>query len=107
MDLKLKPTVDWEVMSDQQVVLLVPRFSNPFFIKLFTPNRPHFRVKLDEIGSFLFTQCDGNHTVFEICDQLKEKFGERVEPIYERSSVFFQKLIKEKLMVFDIPSDGE
>lgn len=82
--------------------LLKPKFSHPLLVKHLLPrlNRPHFKVKLDEIGSFIWSRCDGKNTVKEIGMQLKDEFGERVEPLYERLGFFFQDLEKNRFITF-------
>lgn len=51
-----------------------------------------FRLKLDDYGSFVWQACDGRTTVEEIGVQMKEKFGNAVEPVYERIGRFIQSL---------------
>jgi hypothetical protein len=82
--------------------LLKPKFSQPLLAKYLLPRlkRPHFKVKLDEIGSFIWNLCDGNHAVKEIGLRLREEFGDRVEPLYERLGVFFQSLEKNRFISF-------
>jgi len=82
--------------------LLKPKFSHPLLTKYILPRlkSPHFKVKLDEIGSFIWSLCDGKNTVKDIGVQLKEEFGERVEPLYERLGLFFQNLEKNRFITF-------
>jgi hypothetical protein len=83
-------------------ILLKPKFSHPLLAKYLLPRlkRPHFKIKLDEIGSFIWNLCDGKKTVKEIGGQLKEEFGDRVEPLYERLGLFFQHLEKNRFITF-------
>lgn len=83
-------------------VLLKPKYRHPWFIKHVLPRlkNPHFKIKLDEIGSFIWDHCDGRKTVKEIGRELKEKFGDKVEPLYERLGNFFQNLEKNKFITF-------
>ena len=82
--------------------LLKPKFSHPLLVKHLLPRlkRPHFKVKLDEIGSFIWNLCDGKNTVKEIGLRLKDEFGERVEPLYERLGFFFHSLEKNRFIDF-------
>lgn len=82
--------------------LLKPKFNHPLLAKYLLPrlSRPHFQIKLDEIGSFTWNLCDGVNTVKDIGQQLKDKFGERVEPLYERLGLFFQNLEKNRFITF-------
>ena len=47
-------------------------------------------IHLDEFGSFAVLQADGVRSIFEIGKLVKEQFGEKAEPLYERLSKFFQ-----------------
>jgi len=42
------------------------------------------RIRLDSVGSFAWLQLDGDRSVSQVIDLLREKFGERVEPAEER-----------------------
>jgi hypothetical protein len=88
--------------EDGLCILLKPKFSHPLLIKYLLPRlkSPHFKVKLDEIGSFIWSLCNGKNTVKDIGLQLKEEFGERVEPLYERLGLFFQNLEKNRFITF-------
>jgi hypothetical protein len=42
------------------------------------------RVRLDEVGSFVWKLLDGRQTVAQVAVALRTEFGERVEPAEER-----------------------
>ena len=48
------------------------------------------QVHLDETGSYLWPLIDGQKTVAELADRLKEQFGEKAEPLYPRIVKYFQ-----------------
>ena len=50
------------------------------------------RITFDEYSSEVFNQIDGNKTVKEIGEKLKEKYGDNVEPLYERLLVFLNHI---------------
>ena len=104
--LDVKPTrnLQWETRESELVTLLVPKFRNRYLVKWFLPlfSNPNFRVKLDAYGSFVWHHCDGNTTIFEIGERMKKKFGEAVDPLYERIARFIQKLEREKFLVLDV-----
>ena len=91
-----------EKTDDGFYVLLKPKYSHPWFVKNVLPRlkNPYFKIKLDDIGSFIWTLCDGQKTVEEIGRKMKEKFGDRVEPLYERLGTYFQNLEKNKFITF-------
>ena len=49
-------------------------------------------IHLDELGSFVWSLIDGKKTVFDYGENVKEKFGDDAEPLYERLSQYFQIL---------------
>ena len=42
------------------------------------------RVRLDEVGSFAWNLFDGERTVAEVGEAMREEYGEEVEPVEER-----------------------
>lgn len=50
------------------------------------------RVRLDEVGSLAWTLLDGRRTVGEVAAELRERFGDRVEPAEERFGVLLRSL---------------
>lgn len=57
-------------------------------------------ISLDEFGSFVWLQIDGSRTILEIGKLVKEEFGEKAEPLYERLSKYFYILKAEKFIKF-------
>ena len=49
-------------------------------------------VHLDEMGSFVWPLTDGNKNLIEIGEFVKDRFGEKAEPLYERLAKYFQIL---------------
>ncbi len=47
-------------------------------------------IHLDELGSFSWQMTDGEKDILAIGKDVKEKFGEKAEPLYERLAKFFQ-----------------
>ncbi len=88
---------EWQESGDLAVIL-IPKFGNHFFGKwLITKMKsPNFRLKLDEVGSFVWKHCDGSTTVKDIGQGLAAEFGEKVDPVYDRLNLFFASLNKNK-----------
>ena len=91
-----------EKTEDGFSVLLKPKYRHPLFVKHALPRMksPNYKIKLDDIGSFIWDLCDGSNNVKEIGRQLEEKFGDKVEPLYDRLRIFFQNLEKNKFITF-------
>ncbi len=41
-------------------------------------------IHLDELGSFIWKEINGENNLFAIGEKLKEQFGKAAEPLYER-----------------------
>ena len=63
-----------------------------FFRKLRFKIPLYKEITLDEISSEVFTQIDGIKTVKEIGECLEVKFGDKVNPLYERLLVFLNHI---------------
>lgn len=87
--------INWKE-EEELIVLLKPKYKHPLFKKHILPRlkNPHFKIKLDHVGSFIWKQFDGNLTVKEIAKNLKDEFGDKVEPLYDRLALFLQSLEK-------------
>ncbi len=82
--------------------ILVPRFGEHALGRwlMGKVRKPYHRISLDEVGTFIWRRLDGDTSVQEIGDSLKQKFGERVEPVFDRLNVFIAQL--ERANVIDV-----
>lgn len=92
---------DWED-ENGRIVVLIPKFGNHFFGKwmMAKMNRPFYRLKLDEIGSFVWQRCDGATDIKQIGEQLAAHFGDKVEPVHERLGLFLRSLERSKSITY-------
>jgi hypothetical protein len=102
LDLIPVRNIEWEKGDKGLAVLLKPKYQSVFLQKHVLPRfkKPHYRIKLDDFGSFVWNACDGARTVKETGDMLRKEFGEEIEPLYERLSQFFHSLEKNGFIVF-------
>ena len=63
-----------------------------------TPRVSH--IKLDEYGSFLWKRINGERTVGQLAQQLKEQFGDQAEPLYDRLVKYMQILRNNEFILF-------
>ena len=63
-----------------------------FFRKLRFKIPLYKEITFDEISSEVFTQIDGIKTIKEIGEYLEVKFGEKVNPLYERLLTFLNHI---------------
>lgn len=63
--------------------------------------RPKYSyIELDDFGTFIWEHIDGEKTVYEIGNAVKERFGEEAEPLYQRLLQFLQILRKNCFIVY-------
>ena len=90
---KYKEGISWEENVRGQVVIKVR--NTGFFNKvarLFF-RKPEFSfIEMDEFGSFVWMQINGKKSIYEIGLTMKNKFGDKAEPLYERLAGFLSVL---------------
>lgn len=76
--------------EEGRTIILAPRFKSRFGKKIFEPfiKDKYVKIHLDKIGTFVWNEIDGQKDVFELSKLLKEKFGEEIDPVYERIGKF-------------------
>lgn len=99
---ELRPvrTVRSETGADGKVALLVPRFYNKLLVRFLVPRlkSPDVRLRLDEIGSFVWQQCDGEATVQDIAERAQQQFGGDAETMAARVAEFVAQLSRQRLL---------
>lgn len=82
--------IKWEQNSKGQVLLFKSKLKNPLLVKYILPRmkKPYYKIILDDIGSFFRENCNGTRTVKKIAELQKERFGDKVEPLYDRIATF-------------------
>lgn len=57
-------------------------------------------IHLDEMGNFIWPLLDGEKDIIEIGKSVKDHFGEKAEPLYERLSRYIKTLENYKFIEF-------
>ncbi len=94
LDLIPERTKPFRDEEDGTVTVLIPRFGDGRagrFLQKFVGKSP-ICLHLDEIGTEAWRLCDGRRSVYEIGGCLQRKFGDRIEPVYERLGVYFRQM---------------
>lgn len=86
----------FEQRDENTINILVPKFTNKFLVKHLMPRlkHPYIKAKLDIFGSETYKLIDGKNKVSDIADKLYEKFGEQIQPVYERLTMFLTNLYR-------------
>jgi hypothetical protein len=98
--LDLKPVRLMEhLIEGDLVVVQIPRFRSRWMGWLQRRlKKPCFQLHLDKIGSTVWLACDGESTVADIGNRLKERFGEEIEPLWDRLALFIRQMRAGKLI---------
>ena len=88
-----KESIGWKTEENGFVTLEIENKGvfNRIAQKLFKKPKISY-VHLDEMGSFVWPIIDGEKDITEIGKMVKEHFGEKAEPLYERLAKYFQIL---------------
>jgi hypothetical protein len=60
-------------------------------------------LRLDDLGSFVWRQCDGSATVREIADRVRDRFGGDPETTLDRLVQFMRRLTRADTLTFIPP----
>ena len=90
----------FEEQENGKITLLKPRFKTAWIQQRMSRimKHPDYKIHLDDVGSFVWKQMDGFRNVEEIGRRLKETFGEKVEPVYDRLGEFLAILDRNKFI---------
>lgn len=91
-----------ELSADMLVTLVIPKFKNEKFANWFIPKSrsKYFQIHLDEIGSALWLEIDGERNIADLGKTLEEKFGKRVHPTEETVTKFMSSLYNNRYVTF-------
>ncbi|MFH1004806.1 MAG: PqqD family protein [Bacteroidota bacterium] len=84
------------------VVILIPKFKKRE-LRFLVPRRKseHIRITLDELGSAVWLAINGEKKVKTICQEMIDKFSEKIHPAEERILKFLSQLYTNKLISFN------
>ena len=75
----------WDIDEEGKVTIFVE--NKGFFNKIFQAllKKPKVsQMHLDEMGNFIWPLIDGKKTIYDISVYVKEEFGDKAEPLYNR-----------------------
>ncbi|MGA3012946.1 MAG: PqqD family protein [Bacteroidales bacterium] len=113
LDLTPLRQMEFDVLSDGKVDILMPRFRHPVLKRMLQPNwkQEVIRIHLDEIGSAIWLLIDGSGNVNELCSRLQAAYSEKLQPpdetekritqflslLYQQKYISFKEIIVEKM----------
>lgn len=87
--------IEWEIDKDNIVTLKTER--NGIMSKLLKKTKYSY-IRLDELGSFVWTQLDGKSDIYIIGKKIESEFGEKTAPLFERLIKYLKILKSYKLI---------
>jgi len=86
LEIAPRRVAEWEEHEDHIVVIrTIPRGKGfGRLVNRLLYEMSSRRIKLDAVGSVAWLHMDGQKTVGEIADVLRDRFGEAIEPVHER-----------------------
>lgn len=92
---------DYKIDKNGIVTIIVPKFKSDIIAKIFFHQRKRFfRIALDEIGSVVWQQIDGQNNVDVICKKSEEVLGEKIHPVEQRVTKFLTMLYNARYISF-------
>ena len=91
---KISEKLEYEVDKDNIVTILEKQDHKiqKFFRKLKFRIPEYKKISLDEYGSWILLQIDGNKNVKDLGESLEAKYGDKVHPLYERLLPFLNHI---------------
>ncbi|MBN2426101.1 MAG: PqqD family protein [Calditrichaceae bacterium] len=93
---------EWEEdKKTGRITILRPKFESAFCKKYLLPffKNKFFKIKLDELGSIVWKNCDGKNSVEGIKAVTQKTFNQDIEKIDERLKKFILQLHREKFVI--------
>jgi len=92
--------LDWRDLDDGRCVVLRPQLGEGRIGRWLASKLgdPCYRIRLDDVGSFIWKACDGETQMTEIAGRLRAEFGERIEPAEERLARFIQSMLRSRMI---------
>lgn len=83
----------WERGEDGIITIFVENKGLFHFLAQKLLKKPRFsQIHLDEMGSFILPLIDGQRSVYDIAQLIKEHFGQQAEPLYNRLVTYMAML---------------
>ena len=99
--------LEWRETASGQCVLLRPKFGRGRIGRWFASRLadPHYRIRLDDIGTFVWKACDGQTPLLTIADGMRTRFGPDIEPAERRLALFVRKMSRSKIIALEETED--
>ncbi|MGD8545625.1 MAG: PqqD family protein [Candidatus Bathyarchaeota archaeon] len=104
------PNLRWDKNEDEEITVYIPYKKGgrirSFFSKFYEVPKER-KIQLDKIGSHVWSLCDGNHTVQEIVEIIREQYKLVTEEAEAALQTYLNQLIERRLLGFILPKKTE
>lgn len=106
---RLVRRLEWTEAEDGRILVFRPRFGESALGRKFASwlGLSDYRIRLDEIGTLVWKQCDGRRPASQIADALRKQFGERIEPAEDRLQTFVFQMSRARMIAIEVESKTE
>jgi hypothetical protein len=97
---RFRRRLNWEEAENGRVVVLRPRIGEGRigrWLEALWGLSP-YRIRLDEMGTFVWKHCDGKASAKQIADELRRNFGNKVEPAEDRLRSFLLQMSRARMI---------
>ena len=97
--------LDWREDEEGRCVLLRPKLGTGRWGRWAAGylGDPYYQIKLDEVGTMVWKASDGTIRLSQIAEQLRHRFGNRIEPAEARLHQFVQGMRRSRLIELPNP----
>lgn len=90
-------TQKFRITEEGQVQIIIKRDKLlDRLVRKFAKTPEYMYIDLDDVGGFIWNLIDGYRTIGDIGIELQEEYGDLVEPLYERLSMYITILRNNK-----------
>ena len=91
---------EWREAHDGRCVVLRPKLGGSRVGRWLAArlSDPYYRIRLDDLGTFVWKACDGQTPLTVIAERMRDEFGGRVEPAEQRLGLFVQQMLRSRLL---------
>ena len=105
---RFRRRLEWKEAEDGRTIVLRSRFGEGKlgrWLESLLRVSP-YRIRLDDVGTLVWKNCDGRVSAREIADKLRNEFGDKVEPAEDRLHHFITQMSRARMIEVSITNQG-
>ena len=97
---KIKEGLSWKLEKEHVIIAMENKGLANRIAQLCFGRPKISHITLEELGSFIWQQIDGEKSILQIGELVQEAFGEKAEPLYERLAQYIKTLYGRGFITF-------